>query len=126
MTLFRVSYLLDKIAIACYDTSMNNEFVEHKVNSPKSFILAGNAVFTLRSVKTGTRYTYVVSKDDEKPLWFVGCLTGPDNTSDYTYLGGIRGGRFSLTAKSKMKIDSLPVKAFNWTWNHLEKLDGQG
>lgn len=97
---------------------MNPEqFTPAQVTSPKDFILAGNAYFTLRSEKTGTRYTYAVSKADAEPgkpeVWFVGLLTGPDNTGDYSYLG-----------ISRMNADSLPVKAFTWTWEHLGNLHG--
>jgi hypothetical protein len=107
---------------------MTEQFINHKVSSPRAFMLAGNAYFTLRSEKTGTRYTYAVSKADAEPgkpeVWFVGFLTGPDNTSDYQYLGILRDGRFKLTAKSKLNADSLPVKAFAWTWEHLDNLHG--
>src|SRR5581483_12448700 len=51
-----------------------------------AFIFAGKAVVTLRSAKTGTRYTYKVSKAEERegqagiapaaPRYFVSLLTG--------------------------------------------------
>lgn len=101
------------------------------------FLLAGNAYFTLKSLKTQTRYTYRVSIADcneckkamhsctcavKKPwLYFVALLTGSDNNSDYSYLGVIRGAGFALTKKSKMKIDSAPVVAFNYAYNNLKK-----
>lgn len=88
--------------------------------SVAQFVLAGNSTFTLRSVKTGTRYTYRVKKLDSAPLWFVGLLSGPDNESDFTYLGVVRDGKFSLTGKSKMRSDSKPVVAFAWTWTKLQ------
>lgn len=79
------------------------------------FALAGNAVFTIVSLKTQARYTYRVRRaKDGKDIWFVSLLTGQNNESDYTYLGVIRNGAFSLTAKSGMKADSLPVAAFAW------------
>jgi len=58
-----------------------------------AFALAGNARFTLTSLKSGARFTYKVSKakakpgDTKEPPWFVAVLSGPDNTSDYEYLG---------------------------------------
>jgi hypothetical protein len=76
------------------------------------FILAGNATFTLRSVKTGARFTYNVRRiccDACKKSWayggtgprsckdcpchtqpsryFVSLLTGSDNERDYSYMG---------------------------------------
>jgi hypothetical protein len=92
----------------------------------KAFIFAGNAYFTVRSLKTGTRYTYRVNrakcsrcgKEDcncwAYPTYFVSLLSGPDNTGDYTYLGMIRENVFRLTRASKMTDDSRPVKAFRW------------
>lgn len=91
------------------------------------FILGGNATFTLRSQETGTRYTYKVTlaekrpgdKEDEWQKWFVALLSGPDNQNDFTYLGMIRANQFQLTRASRMKLDSLPVKAFHWTFANL-------
>jgi len=78
-----------------------------------AFILGGNATFTLRSQKTGARFTYNVKKvccPSCKKSWayggasprtscktcqchlgankfFVSLLSGSDNERDYTYLG---------------------------------------
>lgn len=86
-----------------------------------AFILAGKAVFTVVSTATGARYTFRVKAAEVKPgqksasFWFVNLLTGPDNTSSYTYLGVIGSDKkFKLTAKSKMAEDSAPVKAFRF------------
>lgn len=96
------------------------------------FILAGNAYFTVRSAKTGVRYTFRVSLGNcqtcskqqacvcpRRPPYFVNLLTGPENTSDYSYLGMITNKQFRLTRASKMKMDSVPVKAFCWVLEHL-------
>lgn len=99
----------------------------------KGFILAGNAYFTVRSKKTGTRYTYRVSRAAcsrckrldcqcwKYPTYFVALLTGPDNTEDYSYLGILRENAFQLTRASKMNDASLPVRAFRWVWDALAK-----
>ena len=99
-----------------------------------AFITAGNAYFTIRSQKTGTRYTYRVSRAKPNagycqwckaepcrcvPPYFVSLLSGPENTSDYTYLGMVRENLFRLTRASKMNETSLPVRAFRWVWEHL-------
>lgn len=85
-----------------------------------SFALAGNATLTLRSTKTGARYTYRVRQAEDKPgLFFVSFLRGSDNEGDYSYMGLIRGGKFQLTAKSQLKTDSLPVLAFEWVFRRL-------
>ena len=87
-------------------------------NSALNFILAGKSIFTIRSLKTGARYTYKVSQkqtEGRPPVWFVKLLAGPDNTSDYVYIGMVNNEKqFRLTSKSTMKEDSLPVKAFDW------------
>lgn len=60
------------------------------------FALAGRAVFTLRSRKTGARFTYRVEITDRAKFknlgeaWFVSVLTGPDNGQDYKYMGYVR------------------------------------
>lgn len=61
----------------------------------REFILGGKAIFTVSS-PNGQHYTYLIEAvnfdedSDETPSrFFVKLLTGPDNTSDYTYLGQI-------------------------------------
>jgi hypothetical protein len=93
----------------------------------RDFILAGNAYFTIRSQKTGTRYTYRVSlprNEDRKKIYpasyFVALLTGPDNEGDYTYLGIIKDlNTFRLTRASRMTSDSVPVRAFRYIFERL-------
>lgn len=110
------------------------------VEAARSFMLAGNAIFTLQSCKTGARYTYKIHKADEEPgkapTWFVSLLTGPDNLGDYQYLGLISATQsfrisedgqgstvqtlqFRLTKKSRLPITSLPVLAFRWVFEKL-------
>jgi hypothetical protein len=63
--------------------------------SVRRFLLGGDAYFTLKSKKTGSRRTFHVleapkknQKDlFEKPGYFVYLLVGPDNLVDYKYLG---------------------------------------
>jgi Family of unknown function (DUF6011) len=86
----------------------------------REFVFAGNATFTLVSLKTGVRFTYKVTvkkadvlrlhdhekryvthdgflKSDparnfgpEDVTYFVNLLRGPDNTGDFTYMGVLR------------------------------------
>lgn len=100
-----------------------------ELNSPSeisAFVLAGKSVFTLQNENTGNRFTFRVSKKTPKPfetddgvdLWFVGVLSGPDNTSNYTYLGLINDRyEFKVTAKSPKNATSL--KVFQWFWKHV-------
>lgn len=90
------------------------------------FLLGGNARLTLKSTKTQARYTYRVSQTDFNPsFYYVSYLTGSDNENDYAYIGMVknsptkRGTYFELTAKSKLLLDSLPIKAFTFALNWI-------
>lgn len=103
----------------------------------KRYVFGGHAVFTLVSKKTGTRYTYKLQlpKHDENSRYpapdpktgpfFAKVLTGPENESDYTFLGTtrLRDGRPSYTHSGKSRVSSTApsVVAFEW---FLRALDG--
>lgn len=54
------------------------------------FILGGNALFTLLSVTTGTRFTYKVLIDSRNNnILRVSMLCGSDNTKDFKMIGQI-------------------------------------
>lgn len=53
----------------------------------KRFALAGKAILTLQSGKTGKHYTFKITKHKEYDLYFVYYLYGQDNTKDYRYCG---------------------------------------
>jgi len=92
----------------------------------RDFIFAGHAIFTLRSLKTGMRYTYEVKvkKADverEYPLaandttYFVSVLRGPDNTDHFSYMGVLRRpGRFWITERSRVLRSAGSMKALLW------------
>lgn len=91
----------------------------------KEWVMAGNAIFTVSNGK-GEHYTYRVKRkdDDNKvrpPVWFVSLLTGPDNLSDYTYLGCLRPstGNVELTRASRMNDTSVPVRVIRWAMRVL-------
>jgi hypothetical protein len=95
----------------------------------RNFLLAGKAIFTVVSKKSGVRFTYKVKKHDEKDLWFVSVLTGPDNTSSYSYLGTVftQTGQFGpsrvfrSTAKSRIAVDAPSNKAFSWLFRMVDE-----
>lgn len=92
--------------------------------SPKTFALAGNATFTVVSKKSGTRFTFKVEQPKETTPHFVSVLTGPQNESDYTFLGSIFDRSiFAHGTKSKIKRDAPSAQAFNWLWNKLRQED---
>jgi hypothetical protein len=88
--------------------------------SAKSFILAGKAIFTL--VGASNRYTFKVQRKDASDRypesWFVSLLTGPENSSDYTYLGMLdaSSGSVRLTRQSAYNDQTTPVKAIRWAF----------
>jgi Family of unknown function (DUF6011) len=113
---------------------MSNEetaHAAHQISSGlaiKKFVLAGKAIFTVVSKRTGTRYTFKVTHKDASGQWpekyFVAYLNGPDNWTNYVTFGQISmNGVFSLTNKAKnelhLTMDSAPVAAFNWTYQFV-------
>jgi hypothetical protein len=97
----------------------------------KRFVMAGNATFTLVSQKTGTRYTYKVSRAKENPqykqngpTYFVALLTGSDNQCDYTYMGmltnyGAMRWGVKQTRSSKVAPNNASWKAITWFLDHV-------
>lgn len=85
-----------------------------------NFITAGKAIFTIEcpsswSIQHNSKphYTYKITKKND--VFFVSLLTGPDNYSNYSYIGMLRNGQCHTTAKSKMTANSLPVRLLNRT-----------
>ena len=95
----------------------------------QEFLFGGNAVFTLRSLKTGMRYTYrvkVKKQDVQDKLqgpeltYFAATLRGPDNTKNYRYLGVLRQpGTLYLTPASQQARGSASLNALVWFLGHL-------
>lgn len=96
----------------------------------RRYVLAGNSIFTVRSMKTGTRFTYKVSrrydhklhKRAEEGPFFVSYFVGGsnDNDKDYQYIGMITEERgWHLTRASAGMLRSSPVLAFSWLWRQV-------
>ena len=85
----------------------------------KEFVLAGDALFTIECPEPGKHWTFRVEHVKATERWpesyFVKLLTGPDNTSDYTYFGKLDPHTFqvSTTAKSAGFKDSFALKLLN-------------
>lgn len=103
-----------------------------------TYILGGNATFTLVSRVTGQRFTYKVksaSKDRDKnwstgnqdrSTFFVSLLTGSDNENSYRYLGLMKAKQFGgfdfiQTAKSCAHKGSPSFDAFAYVWRMLDE-----
>jgi hypothetical protein len=92
------------------------------LHNPAQFALAGNAVFTLQSKKTGERFTYRVRAADQGPMHFVAVLTGPNNATDWKYLGFLRRGvYFHGGAKARISATAPSAKAFDWFWRNTAR-----
>ena len=90
------------------------------LENPAKFALAGNATFTIVSKNSGVRFTYRVRAcEDNESLHFVQVLTGPDNGSDFTYLGTIRRGVYFHGKKSRISAQAPSATAFDWFWRRL-------
>lgn len=90
-----------------------------------AYMMAGQAVITLESARTGAHYTYRLRKKQAADLWFVALLTGPDNTASYSYIGIVvkdGAGRyvFKTTAKSKAGADAPSVRGLVYALARLQ------
>ena len=85
-------------------------------NDALRFIFGGNATFTIRSAKTGTRYTYKIRQKEIGKPFFASVLSGQNNESDFDYIGFIPAAtRDVLVAGNKGKPDAPSFKALAWT-----------
>jgi len=87
----------------------------------REFIMGGNAVFTLVSKKTGSRFTFRVrrSRKAADPLHHVEVLTGH---STYSYIGTLLPEqRFSRGRRSELPDFDGRVLAFGWFWKTLHE-----
>ena len=103
-----------------------SQIISH--SSALDFITAGKAIFTCKSLKTGTRFTYKVAapKDQSKEassILFVQVLTGSDNTSDYSFFGCLRRNgdtwSFATSPKSRISANAPSVSAFDYIIRNL-------
>lgn len=97
----------------------------------RKFALAGNAVFTVVSKRTGTRFTYRIrkprSENGEKKPYFVQLMNGQDNTSDYGYIGLMFGqGADSDFAswrhggnKARASASAPSVQGLEWLFSNV-------
>ena len=109
----------------------------NSLNDLKTMMLAGNCTLTVKSVRTGVRFTYKVTKGKEKinpytgspypTMYFVNLLAGPDNNSDYSPLGCLRGANreFQTGRWCKVPPTATSYKAFAYLCNLVDKV-GEG
>lgn len=102
-----------------------------------AYILGGEATFTALSIPTGNRFTFqcnrakvwnpATKKDEWQNRWFVKVLTGPNNNTDYTYMGTIDSINpvtnkwyIRQTKKSGVGTDALSWKSFDYILERLQ------
>jgi hypothetical protein len=100
-----------------------NEHVTGRLMTAESvctFIDAGNATLTLKSERTGNRFTYKVRQSDDGSVGFVSLMYGTDNETAFQYLGIIRDGAYSHGRKSRITESAPGAMAFAWFHAHLQ------
>ena len=92
----------------------------------ESFIRSGRAIFTISNGK-GDHFTYRVNRKEDRSkegnyVYFASLLTGPNNLTDYTYMGLLHSHclAFRITQGSKVKEDAQSVKVFRWMLRILD------
>ncbi len=94
----------------------------------RSFVTAGKATFTVKSVKSGAHFTFKVAApkgkaDDATAPRFVSVLTGRDNENSFTFLGTIfADGGFRHGRKSAITPDAPSAKGFAWLWANIDNV----
>lgn len=98
------------------------KLIEH--SKALDFITAGNATFTVKSLKTGVRFTYKVTMpEDNDNMLFINLLTGTDNESSYSYIFHLyqKDGVPMLVHSKKARIteDAPACVAFKYVFYNL-------
>lgn len=89
----------------------------------KSFILAGNATFTILNTYTKNRFTFKLHKSKSTEIFYLSVLTGSDNESNYTYLGFIKDGSLLHGGrKTSISKDATIFKSIDWVLRHVNVL----
>ena len=124
--------VLDEMAAEAAAEGVETPHLLTDTHAAGRFLYAGNATFTLRSKKTGTRFTYKVSHKKGGDVSFVSLLTGPDNRNDFRYLGLLpddRAGEVRWIGKGKScaSHDAPSAKAFRYFLDYVwGRNDGKG
>lgn len=96
-------------------------------NLIQQFIFGGKSITTIQSRKSGEHFTYKITQlidaktNERKDIWFVKVLTGPDNSSNYTFIGTIFAdkSKFVHSQKSRIGADALSVQIMTWFIRNL-------
>jgi hypothetical protein len=91
------------------------------------FLNAGNAIVTLSSKRTGNHFTFKIWRPENASddIAFVALLNGPDNETNYKYMGRLRRGVY-IHGRKVMKLgditsDAPSAIAFKWAYERLAR-----
>ncbi len=89
----------------------------------REYLLAGNAIVTIRNSATDHRFTYKVSRPDDQHPHFVSIPAGGEG---WTFMGTIFDGEtYRHGKRSSVRQDSKAAMAFDWIWRHIDKLPAE-
>lgn len=95
------------------------------ISDAAAFVIGGNATFTVVSKATGNRFTYKVCRGEDRPgnidpatPYWVKLLSGPDNTSDYQFMGTLwkLGEQYDFRTSRKSTVDAGAPSMKAWLW----------
>ena len=93
------------------------------VKDIRDYITGGHGTFTLLSLSSYNRFTYKIGTPENQYPYFVSVLTGPDNTSDYTFIGTIfeNGDTLTYRASKKSPVGDKAQSnlALHWFLSHI-------
>lgn len=79
------------------------------------FAFAGNALFTVESKATGTRFTVKIRQPKENGPHFCSVLTGPNNENDFEFVGTVfPSGDYRHGKRSRITEVAPSAKAVRW------------
>jgi len=88
---------------------------------------AGSARITVVSKRTGTRYTYKISKPRKqsgRDVFFISVLTSPDNETGYSFIGTVFDKQtFKWSGKSSLSSTCPSVQGFSWLIRNMKRSD---
>lgn len=93
----------------------------------RNFLFAGHATFTLRSVRTGTRFTYRLDKKKDGDTLYLKVLCAPDvwKFSGALYMqADTHKYAYHNSKSSQLHALAPSIKAFDWFIRHLQEADG--
>lgn len=92
----------------------------------RDYMLAGHSTFTIKSVKTGKRFTFKMKKintEDGSDRWLVLRLVGPDNLNGFSTIANfsIERGFWPTWAHRQFMRQTPYFIALDWLWRQINE-----